>query len=128
MRLRSDFAFGNGDVLRPAATESRVAVNGVAHLEPCHFRARFLHHAGNVVAGDQRQVRPEFSGVFPAERERVGWVDAARNHTHEHFILLRLRPRHLFEFQHFGGAVLVRDHRLHHRLFVRTCEVSEENC
>ena len=81
--------------------------------------------AGDVVAGDQRQVRAEFLCVFAAERERVSWINTARDYAHECFIVLRLRSRHLFELQHVRRAILVRDYRFHHRFFVGACAVTK---
>ena len=68
-------------------------------------------------------MRSEFPGVFAAEREWVGWINAARDHAHESFIFLRFRPRHLFKFEDFGSAILVRDDRFHHRCFGGACSV-----
>ena len=50
-------------------------------------------------------MRAEFARVFAAERERVGWINTARDHSHQSFIFFRLRSRHLFKFQDFGCAI-----------------------
>ena len=73
-------------------------------------------------------MRAEFLRIFSAERERVGWIDAAGDHAHERFILLRFWPRHLLEFQHFGRAIFVRDDSPHHWLFVRADCGDGQNC
>ena len=48
--LRSYFAFGDGDVIRPAAAKSWVAINRVARFELCDFCSCFLNDPGDVVA------------------------------------------------------------------------------
>ena len=72
-------------------------------------------------------MRSKFLRVFSAQRERVGWIYAARDHADERFVFSRLRSRHLFKFEHLGCAILVRNYRLHHRVFVGTCELRGEN-
>ena len=63
-------------------------------------------------------MRAEFLRVFPAECERIGWIDAAGDHAHQRFIVVRLWSLHLFNLQHFGRAVFVGDHGSHLWLFV----------
>ena len=63
-------------------------------------------------------MRAKFPRVFSAERKRVGWIDAARDHAHKSFIFVRFRPRDLLNFQDFRRAILMRDHGLHYWLFV----------
>src|SRR5256886_10905582 len=55
-------------------------------------------------------MRAEFARIFPTERERVGWIDAARNHAHQNFFFVRLRSRDLFQFQDFRRAVRSEEH------------------
>src|SRR5215471_11549450 len=55
----------------------------------------------------------EFLCVFPAERERVGWIDAAGDHAHERFIVVRLRSLDLFNLEHIRWAVFVRNDGSH---------------
>ena len=73
-------------------------------------------------------MRAEFARIFAAEGERVGGINAARDHPHERFIFFRLGPRYFFKFQHFRCAVLVGDDRLHHRRLVGAYDVTEESC
>ena len=63
-------------------------------------------------------MRSEFLRVFAAERERIGRVDAARDHAHERFIFFRFGSRHLLKLEHFRRTIFVRDHRPHHWFFV----------
>ncbi len=71
-------------------------------------------------------MRSEFLCVFPAERKRVGWIDAACDYADERFILTRLRPQHLFKLQHVRRAILMRDDCFHHRFFVGARAVREK--
>ena len=106
------------DVIRPAAAERWITVNRVAYFELGDVRAGFFHDASNVVARDQRQMRAEFLRVFPAERERISWIDAAGDHAYERFVVVRLWSLHLLKLQHVGRAVFMGDHGSHHWLFV----------
>ena len=72
-------------------------------------------------------MRAELLRVFPAERERVGRIHAARDHAHERFVVLRLRPRHFFKLQDFRRAILICDDRCHHRLFVGARGITQGN-
>ena len=60
----------------------------------------------------------EFLRIFPAERERIRWIDAARDHAHERFIFIRLWSLNLFNLEHIGRPVFVRDDGSHLWLFV----------
>src|SRR5262249_7270318 len=66
--FRSDFPFFYRHVIRPAAAESWITVNRVAYFEFRDVCPRLLHNASDVVARNQRQMRSEFLGVFPAQR------------------------------------------------------------
>ena len=66
-------------------------------------------------------MRAEFLCVFTAERERVSWIDSARDYAHECFIVFRLGPRHLFKFQQVRRAILMCDDCFHHRFFFSAC-------
>ena len=124
--FRGHFPLLDRDVLRPATSEGWVTVNCITRFKVCYFRARFLHDPSDVVTRNQRQMRPEFPGVLAAEGERIGWIDPACNYAHENFIFLGLWARHFFELQHLRRAILMRDYRFHHRLFVRADEVNRE--
>src|SRR6266545_1556763 len=86
--FRGHFPFFYRDVIRPATSESWVTVNCVASFEFRDIRARLLDDTCDVVARDERQMRPEFARVFAAEREWVGWIDTARDHPHESFVFV----------------------------------------
>src|SRR5262249_24606304 len=116
--FRSDFPFFYRHVIRRAAAESWITVNRVAYFEFRDVCPRLLHNASDVVARNQRQMRSEFLGVFPAQRYRVRWVYAACDHAHERFIVRRLWPRHMLKLEHFGRAVFVSDYRSHRWLFL----------
>ena len=126
-RFRGYFPLLDRDVLGPATSEGRVTINCITRFKVCHFRASFLHDAGDVVTRNQRQMGPELPSVLATEGERIGWIDATRNYAHERFIFLGLRPRHFFELQQLRRAILVRDYRFHHPLFVRAYVVNGEN-
>ena len=63
----------------------------------------------------------ELLRVFPAERERIGWVDTAGDHAYEHLIVIRLRSLNLFNLEHFGRPVFVCDDGSHRWLFISAC-------
>jgi hypothetical protein len=65
-------------------------------------------------------VCPEFFRIPSAERERIGWIDAAGNHADEHFIVVWFGSLNLFDLEHIGRAVFVRDDGSHLWLFVST--------
>ncbi len=113
----SDFPFFDCDVIRPTAAESWITVNRVAYFELGDVRARFFHDASDVVTRNQRQMRAEFLSVFAAECERIGWIDAAGNHAHERFVVVRFWSLHLLQLQHIGRAVFMSDHGSHLWLF-----------
>src|SRR5437667_5273022 len=119
--FRGHFPFLDRDVICPAATERWITVNRIAHLELGDVCAGFFYDAGDLVAGDEWQMRAEFLCVFTAERERVSWIDSASDYAHECFIVFRLGPRHLFKFQQVRRAILMRDDCLHHRFFFSAC-------
>src|SRR4029077_21023974 len=96
--LCCNFPLLDSDELGPATSESRIAINRIAHFEFRDVCSRFLYDSGDFVTRNQWQVRAEFARIFPAERERVCWIDAAGNHAHESFIFVRLRSRDLFKF------------------------------
>src|SRR5262249_23551578 len=104
--------------IRPSTAESRITVDRVACFEPGDVCARLFHDARDIVPRNQRQMGAEFLCVFPAERERIGWIDAAGDHARERFIIRRLWSLHLLNFQYIGWPVLVRDHGPHRWLFV----------
>jgi hypothetical protein len=60
----------------------------------------------------------EFLCVFAAERERIGWINAAGDHAHERFIFIRLWSLDLFNLEHIGRPVFVGDHGSHLWLFL----------
>ena len=60
----------------------------------------------------------EFLRVFSAECERIGWIDAAGDHAHERFIVVRFWSLNLFNLEHIGRAVFMRDDGSHLWLFV----------
>ena len=70
-------------------------------------------------------MRAKFARIFPAERERIGWIDAARDHAHKRFIFVRFWPRNSLKFQDFRSAVLMRDHGLHRWFFVGAQRLNE---
>ena len=116
--FRSNFPFFDSHVIRPTTAESRITVNRVAYFELGNVRPRFLDNRSDVVARNQRQMGAELLRVFPAERERIGWVDTAGDHAYEHLIVIRLRSLNLFNLEHFGRPVFVRDDGSHHWLFI----------
>ena len=116
--FRSNFPFFDGHVIRPTTAESRITVNRVAYFELGNVRPRFLDNRSDVVARNQRQMGAELLRVFPAERERIGWIDAAGDHAHERFIVVRFRSLYSLKLQHIGRAVFVGDHGLHLWLFL----------
>ncbi len=61
---------------------------------------------------------PEFFRILSAERERIGWIDAAGDHADEHFIVVWLWSLNLFNLEHIRRAVFVRDDGSHLWLFV----------
>src|SRR6266545_1801333 len=124
--LCSHFPFLNRDVIGPTAAESWVTVNGVADFKLRDIGTCLLYDACDIVARDERQMRSKFARVFAAERKRISWINAARDHTHQRFVFVWLRSWHFFKFQHFRCAILMRDHGLHHWLFVGARGV--ENC
>jgi hypothetical protein len=69
----------------------------------------------------------EFLCIFPAERERIGWIDAAGDHAHERFVAVRFWSRHLLNLQHFGRAVFVGDHGSHLWLFISARYADRQN-
>jgi hypothetical protein len=60
----------------------------------------------------------EFLRIFSTECERIGWIDAAGDHAHERFVVVRLWSLHLLKLQHIGRAVFVGDHGSHLWLFI----------
>ena len=114
----SDFPLFNCNVIRPAAAERWVTIDRVAYFELGDVCARFFHDSSDVVARNQWQMRAEFFRVFPAECERIGWIDAAGDHAHERFIVVRFWSLHLFNLEHIGRAVFVRDDGSHLWLFI----------
>ena len=91
--FRSHFPFLDRDVIRPTAAKRWVAIDRVAHFELPNVRADFLDDTSDVVSRNQRQMGAEFLRVFPVERQWISWIDAAGDHTHERFIIVRLWPR-----------------------------------
>ena len=50
---------------------------------------------------------PPLFREFPPERERISWIDPARDHADQRFIVFRLRPWHFFDLQYLRSTVLV---------------------
>src|SRR6185437_6288272 len=100
LRFRTDLRFFDCDVVRPAAAESWITVNRVAHFEPGDVRTRLFHDACDVVSRNQRQMSAEFPRILPAERERIGWIHAAGDYAHQRFIIVWFWSRNLFNLEH----------------------------
>jgi len=116
--FRSHFPFFDIYVIGPAPAERWITVNLIADFELSDVCTRFLHDTGNIVSRDQRQVCAEFLRVLSAECERIGWIDAAGDHAHERFIVVRLWSLHLFNLEHIRLAVFMGDDGSHLWLFI----------
>ena len=111
------FALIRNAVLRPAAAPEQIRINWIAYFQSRNFRTGLRHNSGHIITENKRQMRSEFLRVLAAKNKRVGRINAARDHTHEDFVLLRLGHGHIFVFQYFRPAVFVRDDCLHRLLF-----------
>src|SRR5690349_487351 len=72
---------------------------------------------------------PPLLRELPAERERVGGIDSARDDADQRFIVLRFGPRYFFDLQYLWGTVLVGNHRFHHWFFTDPqCAIGAKDC
>ena len=107
------FSFVGERVLRVAATPHHIRVNRIADFQFANLCSGFLDNAGNVITGNQGQIRSKEFRVLARTNHRVDWVHARGNHSDQNFVLLRLRARRIFILQHFRPAVFMNDNRLH---------------
>ena len=97
LRFYGRLSFIRHRILRIAAAPHRVGVNCIAHFQFADLRSGFFHNSGDVITGHQWQRCSKKFRILARTNHRVDRVHSRPDHSHQDFVLFRLRPRHFFK-------------------------------